>query len=68
MDNQELIVISVSEGSVQTPSNDLACRLCLEKNAEVLDIFNVERMSEKLHAFLQIEVCTKLLALSSNHN
>lgn len=35
---------------------EIKCRLCLEKGLDMVDILSVERMSEKVHSFLQIEV------------
>lgn len=46
-------IIALDEGPLGCPS---ACRLCLEKDPNVQDIFNIERMSEKMHTFLHFEV------------
>lgn len=52
-DPDQFIVISAEEAA----GHPTVCRLCLEKSLDVTDIFNIERMSEKMHNFLQIEVC-----------
>lgn len=41
---------------IEAVEEDIACRLCLTKSAVVENILNIEKMSEKLHNFLQIEV------------
>lgn len=57
MADQELIVISVAEANEQPPSSQVSCRLCQENHVDVFfNIFNVERMTEKLEQFLKIEV------------
>lgn len=49
-------IIKLVEGHVESPVGESACCLCLEKDPNVLDIFNIERMSEKVHNFLHYEV------------
>lgn len=44
---------------------EIKCRLCLEKGLDMVDILSVERMSEKVHSFLQIEVSIRLCCPST---
>lgn len=55
MTEEEIFVISLKKDPTENES-DMVCRLCQAKDQTLLNVYNIERMAEKLHIFLQIEV------------